>query len=341
MSRATLLAHMTVGRPASVYPPLLSYKLMEFSALCLVFIGGLTARRKHYASLEISADPSALKSKFNALLQGGFASLHVVIDWDRTVTTQYCRGAPGDSCHGIIERWRGEDFSAAASVLNAYYYPLETSEELTQEEKVPYMRQWYTKVNELLVKSGMTRGDLAEDVRRGNFELRPGVLGLFRACERHGFPVTIFSAGIGDVILEVMRQRYGPLPPNLRVVSNRMVWDEEGVCVGFSPSILHPFNKNFMAMDEFFSAEDRGFYAAAMARPNVLVCGDGKGDAAMAVGLHAATTVLKCGLLNYVNPPPTEAQKRSYLDLFDVVCLGDSPLFLITRLLSGMEGAVQ
>lgn len=311
---------------------------MEFAALATVCIAGLTARRKHYNALEISRDPSAFKGKYAALLQGGFKSLHVVIDWDRCITTQYCKGIPGDSCHGIIERYRSEDFAAAASVLNAYYYPLETSEELTQEEKIPYMKQWYTKVNELLVKTGMTRADLANDVRRGNFELRRGVQGLFKACERHGFPVTIFSAGIGDVILEVMKQRYGPLPPTLRVVSNRMVWDQEGVCVGFSPSILHPFNKNFLAMGEFFSALDSGFYTAAMARPNVLVCGDGKGDAAMAVGLTAATTVLKVGLLNYVNP--SEAQKRSYLDLFDVVCLGDSPLFPITRLLSGMEAAV-
>jgi cytosolic 5'-nucleotidase 3 len=37
-------------------------------------------------------------------------------------------------------------------------------------------------------------------------------------------PVLIFSAGLADVIEEVLRQQ-AELPPNVHVVSNRMVFD--------------------------------------------------------------------------------------------------------------------
>jgi len=279
-------------------------------------------------------DKRTYRLKRDCILKGGFKSLHIVIDWDRTCTTQYCKGVQGDSCHGILERRRGEDLAAKAAVLNGYYYPIETSDSLSDVEKTPFMIQWYKAVNALIASTKMTKRELEVDVKTGNFELRRGVRELLDASRKHGFPVTIFSAGVGDVIEEILAQHYGPLPSNVRVMSNRMVW-QDGVCTSFSENVLHPFNKNFVNPSDFIAPKDEPYITSASTRENVIVCGDGKGDALMAEGLTKATTVLRIGLLNYSSP--TDSQIKSFSEIFDVVCLGDGPLTPLSELLVRLE----
>lgn len=84
---------------------------------------------------------------------------------------------------------------------------------------------WYRNINSLLTDSGMRQCDLAEDVSRANVMLRPGITSILDFAKHYDVPVTIFSAGIGDVIAEVLHQKYGALPPRCRIVSNWMTWE--------------------------------------------------------------------------------------------------------------------
>ena len=65
-----------------------------------------------------------------------------------------------------------------------------------------------------------------------------------------GIPFLIFSAGLADVIQEVLTQVQGtgdaPVKqtrPGQRIVSNRMLWSG-GILTGFSEPLIHMFNKN-------------------------------------------------------------------------------------------------
>jgi HAD superfamily hydrolase (TIGR01544 family) len=194
--------------------------------------GGLGAGRTFASS------PAAAASKTDAICAGGTALLHVIIDWDRTCTTFMHNGKKGDTCHGVVESRRGPELLAQARALNAKYLPIETDPLLPHGEKIPHMRDWYAAVNGLLAASGITREDLREDVRAANLGLRDGIPQLLRASVARGFPITILSAGIGDVIEEALAQLVGPLPPHIRVVSNKMIW-REGRCVGFSEPTIH------------------------------------------------------------------------------------------------------
>jgi hypothetical protein len=106
-------------------------------------------------------------------------------------------------------------------------------------------------VNGLLAGARISRADVRADVAAARIELRAGMHALLDAAAAGALPVTIFSAGIGDVIVEVLRQHWArdaaaPLPPGLRVVSNHMVFDghaPEAVCVGWTAPLirsLHP-----------------------------------------------------------------------------------------------------
>lgn len=194
-------------------------------------VAGAEALRTHSSS--------SAAAKVEALCAGGTALLHVIVDWDRTCTTFMHNGRKGDTCHGVVESRRGPELLEKARALNAKFHPLEIDPLLPREEKIPHMRAWYAAVNELLATEGrISRTDLREDVRAANMGLREGIPELLRAAVARGFPVTILSAGIGDVIEEALRQLFGPLPPHIRVVSNRMVWHGD-VCVGFSEPVIH------------------------------------------------------------------------------------------------------
>ena len=253
----------------------------------------LAARQRNaaIASRTHSLDPAAAERKLAAIAAGGPSLLHVVVDWDRTVTTYRHAGRPGHTCHGIVEARRSPALRAQATALNSFYLPIETSTTLSREEKIPHMAAWYASVNALLVAERITREDLEGDVRAANLGLRAGVAALLRASAAHGFPVTILSAGIGDVIAEVLRQRCGPLPANLRIASNAMLW-EGGACAGFSQPTLHMYNK---AAAFAFAPEELA--RLRRERPHVVLVGDSDGDATMAEGLEPAV-LLRIGIAN-------------------------------------------
>ncbi len=57
-------------------------------------------------------------------------------------------------------------------------------------------------------------------------------------------PFLIFSAGIADVIEEVCTQQlHHPLPSNVHIVSNRMLFADGERLGGFTEPVFHVFNK--------------------------------------------------------------------------------------------------
>ena len=277
---------------------------------------------------------STLAAKRRALVAGGPSALHLILDYDRTMTSFIGPdGRRGDTCHGTVERRRSEELRARAEALASVFYPIEVDPLRSRESKVPLMETWYMLVNEILVAAGMTRRDLREDVAAANLRLRPGIVAALDWAARHDVPVTVFSAGIGDVIEEVLRQRYRAQPhAKLRVVSNSMVWDGEGddaKVIGFSAPVLHPFNKFAGAV-----LSELPYFAELRARPHVLLLGDSPGDAVMAEGLDAAH-VLRVGFLN----DNVEQLRAKYEQLFDIVVTHDGGAGCVTELLEEIDAA--
>jgi 5'-nucleotidase len=279
-----------------------------------------------------------LAAKRRALVSGGPGALHLILDYDRTMTSFLGPdGRRGDTCHGTVERRRSEELRARAEALSAVFYPIEVDPLRSRESKVPLMETWYMLVNEILVAAGMTRRDLREDVAAANLRLRPGIAAALDWAARHDVPVTVFSAGIGDVIEEVLRQRYRATPhAKLRVVSNAMVWsgepgDDDAKVVGFSAPVLHPFNKFAGAV-----LSSLPYFAELRARPHVLLLGDSPGDVGMADGLDAAH-VLRVGFLN----DNVEQLRARYEQLFDIVVTHDGGAECVTELLAEIEAGVR
>jgi 5'-nucleotidase len=267
-------------------------------------------------------NPEVYKAKLSALVRGGRSQLTVVADFDRTLTSnRISSGERCVSCHGIVESCDAlsKSYRDATTVLFNKYFPIEVSPHIPVADKIPMMRQWYAENHKELAKERLTRADLVRAVAGSNVQLRPGARSLVATCSTAGIPMLVFSAGIKDVIEEVIAQHYGALPDGLHVVSNKMAWSSSGVNTGFHSPLIHMYNK-----DESHLKGVRWF-AEAGARKNALVLGDSLGDAGMA-GADGARheTVLRVGFLN-----ETEAEGAllaDYSAAFDVVVLRDSSL---------------
>ena len=151
---------------------------------------------------------------------------------------------------------------------------------------------------------------------------------LLRELERSCVPALLFSAGLADVLEQIMVHLYDARfpAPTMHVASNRMVFEADSTgaadpqdarLVSFSEPLLHMFNKRFDAIRDSPFART----IVDQNRRNVLLLGDGIGDAAMADG-QPADCVLRIGFLN----ERVAESLAQFSEAFDVLVLNDGPM---------------
>jgi len=158
--------------------------------------------------------------------------------------------------------------------------------------------EWYTHTNDCLASQSISCDDMVEAVAGcKKFRIREGVKEAFQILHDKGVPVIFISAGVGNVIEEVTRQciaetsgRLSDVWPNVKILSNNMLWDQNGEFEDFSTPLIHMFNKSLqdapLDLRQMLKGRDIG-----------ILCGDGLGDLTMAHGVET-TDVLKFGFLN-------------------------------------------
>ncbi|XP_061605955.1 cytosolic 5'-nucleotidase 3-like isoform X4 [Phyllopteryx taeniolatus] len=210
-----------------------------------------------------------------------------------TLTRFAFNGKRCPTCHNILDNSKliSQECKGQLKDLLNTYYPIEIDSSRSIAEKLPLMVEWWTKAHELLVQQNIRKDLLAAVVRESDAKLREGYQLFFSQLHQHSIPLLIFSAGIGDILEEVIRQA-GVFHPNVKVFSNYMDFDQSGVLRAFKGELIHIYNKREGAL------LNTGHFQELRARPNVLLLGDSLGDLTMADGVHDMENVLKIGFLN-------------------------------------------
>ncbi|XP_053517313.1 7-methylguanosine phosphate-specific 5'-nucleotidase isoform X3 [Artibeus jamaicensis] len=210
-------------------------------------------------------------------------------------------------------------------LLNAllhHYYPIEIDPHRTIKEKLPHMVEWWTKAHDLLCQQRIQKCQIAQVVRESNAMLREGYQTFFNTLHQNDIPLFIFSAGIGDVLEEIIRQMR-VLHPNIHIVSNYMDFDEEGFLQGFKGQLIHTYNKNSSV------CENSSYFQQLQGKTNILLLGDSMGDLTMADGVPGVENILKIGFLN----DKVEERRERYMDSYDIVLEKDETLDVVNGLL--------
>eukprot|EP00729_Bicosta_minor_P006482 gene6482-26624_t len=353
----TVLTMVLLGTAAAAPPPPVLHIAINGSD---TIAGSLLYTHGFVAAAAAAATLALVKQKLEALISGGAASLAVTADWDRTIT----KGSSVSS-HGALETCDALDatYRATATANTSYYLPIEQDPSLTIAQKLPHMRDWYAKNHVAICDAGIRKSDVGMAVKSsladGKLLVRDGAVDMLARAHAAKVPLLIFSAGLADVIEEVLTQVGAPVGSSTSIVSNRMRWkhapaseparrhpssgdnedeSDDGSCdarttplpggassLTPAPSatqLLHSFSEPLIHM--FNKNQSQVPVADQHGRPHALVLGDGLGDPAMLDGAaRPPTHILRIGFLNYADP---ENHIAKYEKVYDIVLLGDQTM---------------
>lgn len=272
------------------------------------------------------------EKKFNQTVEkiraDGADKLQIVSDFDRTMTAAMIGTMHAPNSTSVMEAsgLMQHGFAEYMDVTFRKYHPIELDPSIPVEVKIPIMEEWTRSSIGALVDYGFRFEHLAQIADSGLLRLRDGVDDFFRVAEQAGVSMVIFSAGLGDMI-KVLCERQNLLSEKVHVVSNMLGFDEDGNCTGLKGELVNILNKTEAVL------VNSPYVDELLARPNVLLVGDGVRDVHMVDGLPHRE-VLKVGLLNH----ETEYDLRRYLDIYDVVLAGDADFTQVTVLLKKLLG---
>uniref|UniRef100_A0A4W5R501 5'-nucleotidase n=2 Tax=Hucho hucho TaxID=62062 RepID=A0A4W5R501_9TELE len=269
-------------------------------------------------------DPHRVEEIIKTMQKAGTSTIQVISDFDMTLTRFAYNGKRCPTSHNILDNSKliSEECKAQLKDLLNIYYPIEIDSKRTAKEKLPLMVEWWTKAHTLLVQQRIRKDLLQDVVRESDAMLRKGYQLFFDHLLEHSIPLLIFSAGLGDVLEEVIRQA-GVFHPNVKVFSNYMDFDETGVLKAFKGELIHIYNKREGSL------LNTGHFQELKSRHNVLLVGDSLGDLTMADGVHGMENILKIGFLN----DKVEERKTAYLNAYDIVLVKDETMDVPNALL--------
>lgn len=261
-------------------------------------------------------DIDSLEAKLARFGLAGASGLHVVLDFDRTLTYSPRDGQKVVSSWQILEEHLPPEGSRRQRELFDTYYPKEKDGSMQEDES----RAWWTGALGLFTEYKL---DLIEVERQfvDNANIRPGVQELFSFCRQHDIPTVILSAGIKNVI-ELWARHYS-LEPSV-VLSTELILDEHGRVAGWEDNTLvHLLNKAEIGHPELSKIRHE--------RPNAVLVGDGERDADMAVGEE---NVLRVRIQDFEPGETTDvvAYQRKTFAEFDGLVQGESMLPIVNIL---------
>lgn len=280
-------------------------------------------------STVLMRQPRRVQEIVDALRRGGAGSLQVISDFDMTLSRFAHNGKRCPSSYNILDNSKiiSEECRKELQELLHHYYPIEIDPHRTVKEKSPHMVEWWTKAHDLLCQQKIQKLQIAQVVRESNAMLRDGYRTFFNTLHQNNIPLFIFSAGIGDILEEIIRQMQ-VFHSNIHIVSNYMDFDDNGFLRGFKGQLIHTYNKNSSV------CENSEYFKQLQGKTNILLLGDSMGDLTMADGMTGVENILRVGFLN-----DKVAERRDrYLDAYDIVLEQDETLDVVNGLLQHILG---
>ncbi len=267
--------------------------------------------------------------KVQLFQKAGSASSHVVADFDRTLTTAFVEGKKFLSSYALIRegKYLTTDYPAKAHALFDKYHPYEIDEALSTTEKNKWMNKWWSEHFELMKECGMNKAVIHDIVLQRKIQFREGALDFLNLLAKHRIPVLIFSAGLGDIIKELLESE-GKLTSNVHLLSNFYLFDEQGIVIGKkNKNFIHTFNKSEVEVKK------TPYYNEIKQRKNVLLLGDSLGDLGMTEGIEH-DGIIRVGFLN----ENKEELLSKYMEAFDVVITDDGGMGYVNRMVGEIIG---
>ncbi len=269
-----------------------------------------------------------LEEKIKRFKEGGLDKMHVVADFDKTLTRAFVDGKAVQSIISILRDgdYISREYAEKSKALFAKYYPIERDPHIPIEEKKKALYTWWSEHFDLLIKSGLNKKHLQHIVQNKNLQFRKGALEFLDMLHEREIPLVIISSsGVGDAI-SLLLEREGRMHDNIHIVTNRFNWDKKGNAVAIQQPIIYGMNKNEVELSP-------QVHARIKERKNILLIGDSLDDLGM-VAETKDNCLLSFGFLN----PGEEMHKKEFEKVFDILIENDGNFDEINKFVKEIEG---
>jgi len=273
----------------------------------------------------IISRPKDLEKKKKEFILGGADKIHVLSDFDRTIT--YGLDGDGNNTQSVISKLRtkpsylGEDYFKEAHRLFNIYHPIEIDANFPLDKKIAKMHEWWRLHFNLIAKSKLTRALIKKVVNENPLEFRKDAKDFFYFLNKNNIPLIFMSAGLGDMIEGyLIKNKLNLL--NVYIIGNRYDFDSSGKALRVGEPIIHVLNKKEVTL------HNHPEYKKLIKRKNVLLLGDNLEDVDMVEGFDY-DNLIKIGFLNENVKDNLNLYKKN----FDIVLTGDQDMKFVNKLL--------
>lgn len=273
----------------------------------------------------IIPQPKIFEKAKKAIINDGPEKLHILSDFDRTLTKAFVNGKHVPSLISVLRdhNYLTSEYCKKAQTLYKKYHPIEINPSISDSEKKEAMQKWWTIHFNLLIKTGLYKKDVQKVIKSGKVKLRPGALKLIDLLKSQNIPMIIISSsGLGFEAISGYLKNKKKLLDNIYIVSNAFKWNKKGKLVGVGKPIIHSMNKNETSVKKL------PVYKAIKSRKNVLLLSDSLQDVGMIKGFDY-DNLIKIGFLN----ENVKENLPYYKKVYDVVLLNDAPMDFVNNLL--------
>lgn len=215
--------------------------------------------------------------KLDRILSDGKDNLHLVLDFDRTLTTRKNKFGEDVTTWEILKQHLSENGQKEYQRFFETYRPLEARGEMTQEDA----KVWWESIIKLYQSEGLSLSMIEKDVNK-RMPIRRHTKTLFELCEKQKIPTVIVSAGLKDVI-ELWCSKF-KLKPTI-ILSTKLIFSKNGNIKGwYRKSLIHVLNKKEKGHKEITKIRQE--------RPNTILIGDSMDDAAIVEGENNVLRIL-------------------------------------------------
>lgn len=243
----------------------------------------------------------------------------ILMDFDRTITSKDSLGS-----WSVLEnpKFMNEEFKQKSKKLVDTYYPYELDYSISNDVKAKYLNEWYYKNMDLLYEYNLTKSILFDCISDCNVVFHDGCKEFLDYMYRLNVPIIIISAGIGNVIIELLK-KYDCFYPNIDVFSNFIQFENDKM-IRFSGNMIHTSNKSLSYLPLNLQKE-------VLTKDYVLVFGDLIEDLDMAKSIDF-NKVLSFGFLEH----SIKENLNFYRQAFDVVLTDGASFFEVQKILNNI-----
>ncbi len=277
----------------------------------------------------IIVNKESFEKKKAEFKKGGQSKIHILTDFDRTLTKAFSKGKKVPSFISKLRNgnYISKEYSEKANELYNKYHSIEISQNIDTKEKSAKMLEWWTSHYRLLVKSGLNREIIERAVddmiKDKDITLREKAREFLKLLDEKNIPLVIISSsGLGNALTDFL-EKQNSLFNNIHFIGNTLEFDEKGKFIGIKDNkIIHILNKNEAGL------KDTTIYKQIKERKNILLLGDSLADLKMLEGADYLN-LIKIGFFNY----PDEENLEDFKKNFDIIITGDGGFDSINKLM--------